>query len=81
MVKWATTHLEIFFFMALGMYICASVQVGMFFPLAEWTESGGEKTFVHSPTQFFQGMAFGLLASSNHTNNSCWFNWLCNFRT
>ena len=46
------------------MYICASVQVGMFFPLAEWTESGGEKTFVHSPTQFFQGMAFGLLAAA-----------------
>ena len=34
-------------FYGLGMYICASVQVGMFFPLAEWTESGGEKTFVH----------------------------------
>ena len=32
-------------FYGLGMYLCASVQVGMFFPLAEWTESGGEKTF------------------------------------
>ena len=42
------------------MYLCASVQVGMFFPLAEWTESGGEKTFVHTPAQFFQGMAMGL---------------------
>ena len=51
-------------FYGLGMYICASVQVGMFFPLAEWTESGGEKTFVHSPTQFFQGMAFGLLLAA-----------------
>merc|ERR1711965_1006801 len=51
-------------FYGLGMYICASVQVGMFFRLAEWTESGGEKTFVHSPTQFFQGMAFGLLAAA-----------------
>ena len=51
-------------FYGLGMYICASVQVGMFFPLAEWTESGGEKTFIHSPTQFFQGMAFGLLAAA-----------------
>ena len=44
-------------FYGLGMYLCASVQVGMFFPLAEWTESGGEKTFVHTPAQFFQGMA------------------------
>ena len=48
-------------FYGLGMYLCASVQVGMFFPLAEWTESGGEKTFVHTPAQFFQGMAFGLM--------------------
>ena len=39
--------------------LCASVQVGMFFPLAEWTESGGEKTFVHTPAQFFQGFAAG----------------------
>merc|ERR1712091_482730 len=35
-------------FYGLGMYLTASVQVGMFFPLAEWTESGGEKTFVHT---------------------------------
>ena len=65
--------------MALECIFVLQSQVGMFFPLAEWTESGGEKTFVHSPTQFFQGMAFGLLVSSNHTNNSCWFNWLCEF--
>ena len=51
-------------FYGLGMYLCASVQVGMFFPLAEWTESGGEKTFVHTPTQFFQGMAAGLLVAA-----------------
>ena len=51
-------------FYGLGMYLCASVQVGMFFPLAEWTESGGEKTFVHTPTQFFQGMAMGLVVAA-----------------
>ena len=44
--------------------LCASVQVGMFFPLAEWTESGGEKTFVHTPAQFFQGMAVGLVVAA-----------------
>ena len=47
-------------FYGLGMYLCASVQVGMFFPLAEWTESGGEKTFVHTTAQYFQGMGVGL---------------------
>ena len=51
-------------FYGLGMYLCASVQVGMFFPLAEWTESGGEKTFVHTPAQFFQGMAMGLVVAA-----------------
>ena len=51
-------------FYGLGMYLCASVQVGMFFPLAEWTESGGEKTFVHTPSQFFQGMAVGLVVAA-----------------
>ena len=51
-------------FYGLGMYLCSSVQVGMFFPLAEWTESGGEKTFVHTPIQFFQGMAVGLLVAA-----------------
>ena len=51
-------------FYGLGMYLCASVQVGMFFPLAEWTEGGGEKTFVHTPAQFFQGMGVGLLVAA-----------------
>ncbi len=48
-------------FFGIGMYLCASIQIGMFFPLAEWTESGGEKTFVHTPEQFFQGIAVGLI--------------------
>ena len=51
-------------FYGLGMYLCASVQVGMFFPLAEWTESGGEKTFVHTPAQFFQGFGVGLVIAA-----------------
>ena len=51
-------------FYGLGMYLCASVQVGMFFPLAEWTESGGEKTFVHTPAQFFQGFGVGLAVAA-----------------
>ena len=51
-------------FYGLGMYLCASVQVGMFFPLAEWTDSGGEKTFVHTTSQWFQGIGFGLLIAA-----------------
>jgi len=50
-------------FFGIGMYLCASIQVGMFFPLSEWTASGGEKTFVHEPDQFFQGFFVGILAA------------------
>ena len=48
-------------FFGVGMYLCASIQIGMFFPLAEWTAGGGEKTFVHSPQQYFQGISVGLI--------------------
>ena len=48
-------------FFGIGMYICAGVQIGMFFPLAEWTSSGGEKTFIHTPPQYFQGFFIGLI--------------------
>ena len=51
-------------FFGLGMYICSSFQIGLFFPLAEWTASGGEKTFVHTPTQFFQGFFIGLILAA-----------------
>ena len=65
MERWATIVLEILIlFYGLGMYLTASVQVGMFFPLAEWTESGGEKTFVHTTAQYFQGIGVGLLVSA-----------------
>jgi len=50
-------------FFGMGMYLCASIQVGMFFPLSEWTASGGEKTFVHKPDEFFQGFFVGILAA------------------
>jgi branched-chain amino acid transport system permease protein len=56
-------------FYGLGMYLTASVQVGMFFPLAEWTESGGEKTFVHTTAQYFQGIGVGLLGCSYYSCN------------
>ena len=47
-------------FYGLGMYLCASVQVGMFFPLAEWTESGGEKHLSILQPNFFKGWQLDL---------------------
>ena len=49
------------FFFGIGMYVCAGIQIGLFFPLAEWTASGGVKTFIHAPFQYFQGIFVGLI--------------------
>ena len=50
-------------FFGVGMYVASSVQIAMFFSLSEWTDAGGEKTFVHTIPQFFQGFVFGILLS------------------
>ena len=47
-------------FFGLGMYLCASTQIGTYFPLSEWTAAGGEKTFIHSTDQYFKGLFLGL---------------------
>jgi len=48
-------------FFGLGMYICASVQIGYAFNLADWTAAGGYKTFVHNASQYFLSLPIGLL--------------------
>ena len=50
-------------FFGVGMYVASSTQIAMFFSLAEWTNAGGEKTFVHTTPQFFQGFGVGILLS------------------
>ena len=32
-------------FFGVGMYVCSSVQIGMFFDLASWTDAGGAFIF------------------------------------
>jgi len=51
-------------FFGLGMYLCAATQIGLFFPLGEWTAAGGEKTFVHNSEQYFQGLFLGLIVAA-----------------
>lgn len=51
-------------FFGLGMYICICTQVGLFFDVFEWNESGGEKTFIHTTNQYFIGLIFGLIFSA-----------------
>ena len=63
-------------FFGLGMYICSSFQIGLFFPLAEWTASGGEKTFVHTPPQYFQGLVCWFNPCRDYSCFSCCIYWL-----
>lgn len=51
-------------FFGIGMYVTAAVHIGLFFDLGEWTEAGGEKTFVHEPRQYFVGLGLGLAAAA-----------------
>lgn len=48
-------------FFGIGMYVCASTHVALFFDLSAWTRSGGVETFVHTPEQYFIGLAVGFL--------------------
>ena len=51
-------------FFGVGMYVSVSMQIGLFFDLGEWTEAGGEKTFLHTPEQYFIGLAAGLVVAA-----------------
>ena len=51
-------------FFGIGMYVTSSVHIGLFFDLGEWTEAGGEKTFVHEPHQYFIGLVAGLVVAA-----------------
>ena len=51
-------------FFGVGMYAAVAAQIGLFFDLAAWTESGGENTFAHAPAQYFSGFALGLVVAA-----------------
>ncbi len=54
---------NIFFFGA-GMYICAVVQVGLYYDVAEYTSAYGGIIAKFSPTQYFTGFALGTVAAA-----------------
>ena len=49
-------------FFGVGMYACIAVQVGLVFPLSEYTAPGGTKVFTFTDTQFMRGLALGMVA-------------------
>jgi branched-chain amino acid transport system permease protein len=54
---------NIFFFGA-GMYICAIVQIGLYYDVAEYTAHFGAVKIDYTPRQYFTGLAIGLIAAA-----------------
>ena len=60
-------------FFGVGMYVASSTHISMFFDLGEWTEAGGEKTFIHTQAQYFIGLVAGLLLAGIVPVLVAWF--------
>lgn len=54
---------NIFFFGA-GMYICVIVQIGLYYDVAEYTAHFGAVKIDYTPTQYFNGLALGIIAAA-----------------
>ena len=52
------------FFFGSGMYICAVVQIGMYYDVAEYTAHFGAVKIDFTPYQYFSGLALGLLMAA-----------------
>lgn len=51
-------------FFGLGMYVCAVVQIGTVYDVAEYTAANGAISVNFTHTQYFHGLALGLVAAA-----------------
>jgi len=51
-------------FFGLGMYVCALVQIGLVYNIAEYTAANGAIKIDFSDRQYFEGLALGLAAAA-----------------
>ena len=54
---------NIFFFGA-GMYVCAIVQIGLYYDVAQYTVSSGAVKVEFTPEQYFTGLFLGIIAAA-----------------
>ena len=54
---------NIFFFGA-GMYLCAIIQIGLYYDVAEYTAASGEIKVDITPPQYFLGLFLGIVAAA-----------------
>ena len=52
------------FYFGIGMYICAVVQVGVFYDVAEYTSAYGAIKPEFTDAQYFGGLALGIVAAA-----------------
>lgn len=52
------------FFFGSGMYVCAVVQIGLYHPVGEYTDSAGQGVFAFTESQYFIGLAVGIAAAA-----------------
>jgi branched-chain amino acid transport system permease protein len=51
-------------FFGLGMYVCALVQIGLFYDVAEYTAANGAIKIDFTDAQYFEGLALGVAAAA-----------------
>jgi branched-chain amino acid transport system permease protein len=51
-------------FFGAGMYICAILQIGLYYDVAEYTAHFGAVKIDFTPTQFFTGLTVGIIAAA-----------------
>ena len=54
------------FFFGIGMYVCAIVQVGLYYNVAAYTAPSGAVAVHFTPHQYYVGLTLGLIAASDH---------------
>jgi len=51
------------FFFGTGMYVSAVVQIGLWYPVGEYTYAGGVNLFEFTPSQYYIGLGLGIAAA------------------
>jgi len=51
------------FFYGTGMYVCAIIAIGMYYPFGEWNDAGRSEIWLMTDTQFFTGFVLGMIGA------------------
>jgi len=60
------------FFYGTGMYVCAVIAIGLYFPVGEWNDAGRTEVFTFTRSQYFTGLALGIVGAGIFCALSAW---------